>query len=113
MAPTEKFEKILHGLLEKTKKNKIAWKITGPKDIFMVSFPNSKIKMSWQSPETEPDYIQFEFLGTDGARALSFAVAEGDELWPIAQELFSEVERIVTGWDKVLEDVEKHLFSAN
>jgi len=112
MIPREKLENIIFELLDKTKANKIPWEEREDefrRDHYRVLLPNAEIKLYFASPETEPDFVSFLFNRQDGKTVGSLQVNEGDDLWPTAKSLYEEVDRIVTRWDEVLDDVEKYL----
>jgi len=68
-------------------------------------------------PRAEPDRISLDLLSGDGVTVESWNAEEPDEDaeivpdgdWSCLYGLYSEVHRFVTGWDKVMDDVEKSL----
>lgn len=79
----------------------------------------------YTKPRAKPDVVSLLFINPDGLLVDMWAVQEPDydpEVEPIEQAdpdgdwrllsgLFAEVHRIVTGWDKVIRDVETALAS--
>ncbi|MBY0458928.1 MAG: hypothetical protein K2V38_16440 [Gemmataceae bacterium] len=89
--------------------------------------PQSRIVVTYTIPRATADYITLELQNASGVTVDSWALDEpdwGDPQNPLPPEaadpdgdwqrlaaLFREVHRRVTGWDKVLSDVEKALAS--
>jgi hypothetical protein len=135
MIPTDKFLEIARGLLEKTKQEKAKWTAklpleqlaatstamiklpsTARKDIgppqfgeYVLKLPNSMLELEFVSPSTEPDRIILRFRNSTGLEVGRWEVEEESPDWSLAAELYDQVERCVTGWDKVLQDVEVFL----
>ncbi|MCI0702710.1 MAG: hypothetical protein L0241_16645 [Planctomycetia bacterium] len=115
-------------LLKKTKVGQVTWvkgNSTRTESSYEVILPESRIVLSYVSPPAEADYIQLQLQDSKGLSAGSWVVEEpewefvdqDDEAaakvpdWKLLSGLFEEVHRYVTGWDKVLSDVEKALTS--
>ena len=118
MIPEDRFLDIAKGLFEKTKQGKVNWKLPppghlglpAPANAYMVQLPNALITLMYCSPRTEPDFVMLIFQGPKGPVG-SWKVEEGSEHWRLANSLYSDVTRYVTGWDKVLEEVEQFIKS--
>lgn len=109
MIPAEKYPEIAKGLLDKTRQGKVEWRAMEG-GAFGVTLPRSTIIVGLKSSDTAPDRFFLLLIRQSDARpAGSWNVEEGDEHWDLATALYSEVSRRVTGWDKVLEDVEKFI----
>lgn len=110
MIPEQKYVDIAKGLLEKTKMNQVPWKKQS-RVAFDVKLPQSEISIVYGNPPTEPDFIRLLLIGQNGYAVGEWLVQEGEDNWPLAWELYCEASRYVTGWDKVLQDVEQFLAS--
>lgn len=107
MIPSSKVRDILKRLLERSKADEVRWLACDDQGRgFAVQFPHSRLSISLNSPPTEPDFYDITFWNENGQEASRLVIEEGDELWPLALEAFNEASRYVTGWDKVLNDVE-------
>jgi len=111
MIPDDKLAKIVSDILDKTIARKIPWEENdGPFGAFYsFPLPNAEVKVSYVTPVAEPDNISIEFNRKDGRTVGQVKAFEDDELWPIAKRLYDEIDRIVSRWDEVLEDVQKYL----
>lgn len=116
MIPEKKFLDIAKGLMDKTKKRSVDWKMdsaygTPPGSSYVVSLPRSSVKISYLSPSAEPDKVRLTLLSPQGETAGYWDFLEGDKDWDFAQALFWEVQSFVAGSNKVLEDVERFISS--
>ncbi len=108
----DEFSQIVTGLLKKTKERKIPWRRDdAPNDAFRFSSPEFSLFLIRESPRAEPDYIKLEFTGPKGEQAGKWKVWEGDEDWPLAEELYAEVYRSVHGSDRVFDGVKRFIES--
>ena len=122
MIPNEKIRSIVNGLLERSQKNEANWiaaptppgsTVVGPglirgrnePNAFLLQLPASKVKIEYCSPPTEPDYVRLDFLKSDGANVGGWTVHDGEDDWPLLQDLFFEASRRGIGWDSVLDEV--------
>jgi len=92
---------------------------------YEVVLPLSRIVLTYGIPRAESDFLSLEILNSESITVDSWTVDEPDwgspddpndpeEVdpdgdWRLLYELFSEVHRNVTGWDKVVNDIEKAL----
>lgn len=100
---------ILRALYEKTKKGKVNWQFddNDPDDrTFVVEFPHSLLVISYESPPTEPDYVEVKILNEYEVTVALVQIEVGDPDWDLASSLYAEVSRILTRWDMVLDEIE-------
>jgi hypothetical protein len=126
----EQLRRIAQSLLAKTKAGQANWgrKVTHsdvPETSYELVLPQSRIVLTYTRPRARPDVVKLQFANADGATVDSWVVeepdydpehesieqADPDGSWRLLSELFSEVHRTVTGWDKVIHDVETALAS--
>ena len=81
-----------------------------------VNLQQSRINIVYLRPKVAPDFIRLAFSNAEGVLvgALSADKPEPDDAepnpdWPLLEALYSEVHRSVTGWDKVLNEIETAL----
>jgi hypothetical protein len=111
MIPEAKYSEMILGLLKKTREGTARWEETDePKGAFLLKLPRSIIILVYRSPRTEPDCILFTLFNHDG-RLVGERLIEEEESkdWGMAKELYLEVTHQVTGWDKVLADIEEFI----
>ncbi len=127
---TERLRRITQNLLNKTKAGQVNWTRRAthndvPETSYELVLPQSRIAVMYTKPRAKPDVVSLLFINPDGLLVDMWAVQEPDydpEVEPIEQAdpdgdwrllsgLFAEVHRIVTGWDKVIRDVETALAS--
>lgn len=113
MIPIDKIRPTAKKLLEKTLAEQVSWKKLSDSRVsnsFETVFPNSRILISFVSPTAEPDCIVLAFYDRNGVRVGDWTVEEGQQPdWTLLNDLLAEANRSATGWDKVLEDVDKAL----
>ena len=105
----DKMSGILRRLLERTRADEVNWQqVRHPEwgSVFLVRFPRSNLYLNYFSPPAEPDEINAIVTRTDGTVVRSWKASEGDDDWNLASSLYSEAERVVTGWDQVLTEIE-------
>ena len=92
---------------------------------YEVTLAQSRIVLTYGIPRVESNFLTLEILNSNGDSIDSWTVDEPDwgdaedpsdpeEVdpygdWRLLNELFSEVHRAVTGWDKVVSEIEKAL----
>lgn len=113
MIPDNSLLDIAQKLLAKSRSGKVLWHRTpNAKSSYSVDFPGSQLVIESVRPIAEPDYIRMSVVGPD-FQELGYLVAdEADErqsLWHLLCEIHAEAERRVTGWDKVLHEIEVQL----
>ncbi len=110
MIPTDKFKQLFQRLLERSRKGQVEWLQDRTSTYsFNVQLPESLMRIQRISPRTDPDYFQLDLYNKDGVRILSQIAdeSETDNDWlPLLSQLYEEAFRCVTGWDKVLADLE-------
>ena len=111
MIPNEKYREIASQLLAKSRANEVNWQAgsSKPSPSYDVRLPESVIRVAQISPSTEPDYVRVSLCKPNGQPVDHWIVEEGDPDWELAYSLYTEAHRCVTGWDRVLTDVEKSL----
>ena len=80
-----------------------------------MKLPNSRLVLIYGHPRAEPDFISLQLQNATGTPVDSWTVDDPesgeDPDWRLLRELFNAVHLVVTGWDTVLDDVEKALAS--
>lgn len=128
--PLEKVRGIAKDLLSRTKAGQANWvrKETSsdvPQTRYELVLPSSRVAVTYTIPRARPDVVSLQFINPSGITIDSWAVeepdydpehepieqADPDGDWRLLSGLFSEVHRHVTGWDKVISDIEKALAS--
>ena len=88
---------------------------------YEVVLAGSRIVLSHVIPLSQPDRISLQLLNANGVTVDSWTItdpevddqdADPDGNWKLLSELYSEVHRFVTGWDKVTDDIQKALKSS-
>jgi hypothetical protein len=132
-APTiqaEQLRRIVEHLLAKTKAGQAHWsrKATDgeiPETSYELVLPQSRIVITYTRPRARPDFVNLQFINPDGILVDAWKVeepdydpdvepieqADPDGSWRLVSNLFFEIHRTVTGWDKVIRDVEAALAS--
>jgi hypothetical protein len=116
MIPDNKFYEILGKLLAKAKADEIRWQrdhelADEETSAFSIRFAASRLYVQYESPPTEPDQIELGIENLEGDPIKRIVVQEddGDPHWTLAYELYQEAARSVTGWDRVLTEIEGEL----
>lgn len=94
-----------------------------PETSYAVVLPQSRIILTYSIPRADSDFVTLQLQNADGVAVDSWVMSEpnfdpehegieevdpeGD--WRLLHGLFLEVHRHITGWDKVVNDVEKAL----
>jgi hypothetical protein len=110
MIPEKEYPEIAKGLLEKTRRGNVNWSEQANQrnqSGYRLDLPESVIELNYCTPDTEPNFFQLKLFNKNGRIVGSWFVSEGDERWSVLDDLYSEITRRLTGWDKVLEDVKK------
>ncbi len=124
--PLARFRKMVRDLLEKTKAGQVNWirnpaKSQIPETSYAVILLQSRIVLTYTIPRAAPDCISLELQNEEGVAVDSWVLeepdfdpehedldaADPDGDWRLLYGLFSEVHRRMTGWDKVVSEVEK------
>jgi len=109
-----KAREILVRLLEKTRANQVNW-LSDPdashsdgSRSFYVSLPQSFVVVTQR-----PDHESYEvtFSNKEDVVVKQMILGQDHPDWDTIQSLFDEANRIVLGWDRVLEDLEKAVSS--
>ncbi|HET6575678.1 MAG TPA: hypothetical protein VFG68_18910 [Fimbriiglobus sp.] len=115
--PHEWFRTNAQALLAKTRAGQVNWvKRAETEPRYEVVLPHSTITLSYTSPRVEPDFITLELFNENDLRVGSWSADKPDPDdgtpspdWVLLNALFDEVHRSVTGWDKVVSDIEQAL----
>ena len=111
MIPEKEYPEIVKGLLEKTRQGNVNWKERPDlqnKTSYRLLLPSGiRIELNYHTPETDPNYFELKLLNKDGKTVGSWVVSEDDDGSHILEELYSEIAKRLTDWEKVLEDVKK------
>jgi hypothetical protein len=67
------------------------------------------VTIGYYSPDTEPDQYVARLYNDKGDLVKTLASHEGHEDWALFSALYDEAHRVVTGWDRALNDAEKAL----
>jgi hypothetical protein len=111
MIDLDKLRDIAKRLLERSRKNDVHWQeverehrgATG----YEVQLPSSMIRVEHRSPETEPDNILVIVCGQRGEIIASLDADASTPDWPLLNDLYAEAHRYVTGWDRILKDIDE------
>ncbi|WP_162670267.1 hypothetical protein [Gemmata massiliana] len=92
---------------------------------YEVILPQSRVVLTYTIPRAESDYLSFQLQNANSIPVDTWSVTEPDwgtpedpndpdEVdpdgdWKLLNTLFQEVQRHVTGWDKVVNDIEQAL----
>ncbi len=124
------FRTIARNLLAKTKVGQVNWVPRTEREytpnikrttIYEVVLPGSRIVLSHVIPLSQPDRISLQLLNANGVTVDSWTItdpevedqdADSDGNWKLLSELYSEVHRFVTGWDKVTKEIQSALLSS-
>jgi hypothetical protein len=126
----EQLRRIVEHLLAKTKAGQANWTRKAPdsevpETSYELALPQSRIVITYTRPRARPDVVKLQFINPDGLIVDSWKVeepdydpdvepiehADPDGSWRLLSGLFAEIHRTVTGWDKVIRDVETALAS--
>jgi hypothetical protein len=126
--PVEKLRNFARGLLNRTKARQVNWiplqtRGRPPETPYELILPESRITLGYTIPAADPDFITLRLQNADGVTVDEWRVeepdydpetesldqADPDGDWRLLTELFGEVHRQATGYDRVLSDVEKAL----
>jgi hypothetical protein len=109
MISRDKILEILKALGVKVANRQVRWNSSGnPNGVFefWIVFPNSTLYLRYNSPMAEFDNVEIE-IKNDDEQTVGFArVEEEDDNWTWVKALFDEVERQVTGSDRILDEIE-------
>ena len=110
MIPRDKLRSILERLLDRSRLDQVRWAMapsdsSSPK--FQVRFPNSMLAIQFHSPTARDDFYEVAFSNSGGELVDASNIGERDELFGMVDVLYGEAHRYVTGWSKVLEDIER------
>jgi hypothetical protein len=111
MMPQETVIEIAGALLAKTKADQIEWDATPQGRGYFVDFPSSRISIFFRRPETESDYYEFVIANNAGIEVGSLAAAlnPAHPQLELLENLYSEAERRVTQWDKIVAEIKQRL----
>ena len=112
MIPDEKVRIILERLRDRSRRDEVRWartQLLGYPSIpaFSIRFPGSRFTIAFFSPTADPDYYRLVFSDAEDRTVDTFIAREGEALFEVAAETFVEAHRSISGWDKVLADVER------
>lgn len=115
--PENQLRSLAEGLLKKTKAGQVNWVRNSDEASYEVLLPQSRIRTWYTAPRAAPDTISLgfynpkaELIGVLSANKPDPGdVPEAD--WPLLESLYAEVHRTVSGWDKVLAEVESAIAS--
>jgi hypothetical protein len=94
-----------------------------PEKSYVVILTQARIVVRYVVPRVEADFVDLQLQNSDGLIVDSWTIEEPvydsehqppeqvdlDGYWRLLHNLYVEVHRYVTGWDKVVNDVEKAL----
>lgn len=118
MIKQQQFISVLEKLLEKSQGDQVRWFVkdrgieSHRNDVYAVEFSDgSQIAVEYWSPEVEPD-IATAKLYVNRDVVFSETAEDGGENYGLIRALYEEARRTVTGWDEVLQQIDKELSSA-
>ncbi len=120
---------IAQSLLAKTRAGQANWIRAAGADLqYELRLPESRVVLAYLSPRVEPDYLSLQLHTLNGIAVGALEAdepepgeplnpadewaaerAEHEADWNVLRPLFDEVHRSVTGWDRVVKDVETAL----
>lgn len=114
MIPDSKLMEILTQLLHRSEKDEVQWQRdrNGPGTCYRVILPNSSLRVAFTSPPSDPDWFLAEIRNREGVLVFDKSVtvdadSESDKEWlQLLRDLYLDAHRSVTGWDKVLAEIE-------
>lgn len=106
MIPQEKLRDIATKLLEKSRAAKVNW-LADPD--FHVDFPSSRVVIRWVASVTDEDSLEFSVQDNRGRPLGVLEAYDGSDQWPLLKDLQMAAEKCVTGWDRVLVEIESNL----
>ena len=119
MIPEDRLKPILEELLARSRQDKVRWapqRTLNPETLagewgYFVDIGGIRLSVSRNSSQAAPEYISVR-LGDSKARELhSDLVFIGDDRFAFYEDLFTEADRHVTGWDKALGSIMETLDS--
>jgi hypothetical protein len=124
MIPDDKLIQLLSQLLVRSRKDEVHWgvdplppKFPGSSMSFRVDVGTSAISIHFVRPPSDADFFLVRISNTAGfvvatKRVPVDAEGENEKMWlTLLQELYCEAERLATGWDKVLSELEQAVTS--
>lgn len=120
MIPREKVVEILDKLMRKTRANEVNWQPSGANEsTYVVNFHNSYLSIEGgpnpdvsgsmanaMNPYEVRIYRSVDNMDTLVAR-YTFGPHDPEHEWGLVAELYKQASRVATGWDQVLEEIEK------
>lgn len=104
-----RFRQLLTLILEKSRGDAVSWQPTGSVG-YTANFPGEEIQVRYVTPASDNDYYRAALCrGRD--ELLSVSATENDADWGLLASLYAEAERIATGWDKAMAEIEEALKS--
>jgi hypothetical protein len=121
MIPTDQFRSILKRLLDKSKKGQVKWrKASDEEDAYVVTMGESYLylRFTYDVRDRSDRYSAhlYRILQSDCPLASLAADDAGEDEeaqanFSLLQELYSDARRVVYGWDKSLDEINKLLES--
>jgi hypothetical protein len=112
MIPDDKMRELMDALKERTKTKAIKWRqLRYPEAdmAYQCEFPQSTVCLEYVRPEVEANFITLQIRNKLGETVGLLRANQGQKDWAQLGSFLAEVERQVTQWDKVLEDLESQL----
>lgn len=111
MIADDKLWPLVDVLLNRSRANDVRWKIAdyAPATYELDLPEGSSLVLTYNSPTTDPDFVELRLFNRDGQLARVWLCSEEDPQWPTVSALFREAERTTTGWDEALSDLEQAL----
>src|SRR5438552_3075659 len=106
MIPEHKFLEIARGLTEKTKRRQLKWQSQGHDD-YVLQGTATTIRVRFQTPETETDYLELTIASRNGAGDVgTWIVHEGEKTWEDVANLFYEIQQACGVFGDVMKEIE-------
>ena len=129
--PVARLRQMARELLDKTRARQVNWvpapnRNEPPEFPYRLILPDSRVTLTYTRTRASEDFITLRFQNADGVTVDEWRVeepeyypdvgqtleqADPDGDWRLMKELFGEVHREATGYDRVISDVEKALAS--
>ena len=109
MISRDKILEILSALQARVANQQVRWnysKSSGGISEFWIAFPTSTLYLRYDSPVAEFDNVEIEIKNDDELTVGFMRIDEEDDNWIWVKQLFDEVERQVTGSDRILDEIE-------
>lgn len=103
------YQDLARRLAMRTTQGRVKWQRTAREDEFIVYFESYALSVRLTAPVHDPDYCTFAIRNITGEEVDRFIVEEGDELWPLARNLWAGARRKALRIDEALAGILEEL----